>query len=244
MIKLDKVLLLSHLSAWLSAIKAYVDGRIVEVSRATLEAMGDVESSITSLENGMAGKAESNHSHSSMTAATASAAGKAGFVPAPTAGNQAKFLRGDGTWQTPYTHPTSAGNKHIPSGGASGQTLKWSAAGTAVWADDSGAPSTYYGTCDTAAATTAKVVTLSNYALVTGGIVAVKFTYAVPAAATLNINSKGAKAIYHNGAAITAGVIEAGDIGFFIYDGSQYILLGVDRVVVPLTDAEIDAICV
>lgn len=33
-----------------------------------------------------------------------------------------------------YTHPTTAGNKHIPTGGASGQILKWSASGTAVWA--------------------------------------------------------------------------------------------------------------
>lgn len=32
-----------------------------------------------------------------------------------------------------YSHPTSSGNKHIPSGGSSGQILKWSAAGTAVW---------------------------------------------------------------------------------------------------------------
>lgn len=40
-----------------------------------------------------------------MTAATASAAGKAGLVPAPTAGAQVKYLRGDGTWQTPpYTN--------------------------------------------------------------------------------------------------------------------------------------------
>ncbi len=37
---------------------------------------------------------------------------------------------------TVYTHPTSAGNKHIPSGGSSGQFLKWSASGTAVWAND------------------------------------------------------------------------------------------------------------
>ena len=36
-----------------------------------------------------------------MTAATASAAGKAGLVPAPAAGAQTKYLRGDGTWQTP-----------------------------------------------------------------------------------------------------------------------------------------------
>lgn len=37
---------------------------------------------------------------------------------------------------TVYTHPTSSGNKHIPSGGSAGQFLKWSADGTAVWAAD------------------------------------------------------------------------------------------------------------
>lgn len=86
-----------------------------------------------------------------------------------------------------------------------------------------------YGTCSTAEATTAKVVSLSDYSLTTGGIVAVKFTYAVPASATMNINSKGAKAIYYRGAAITAGIIKAGDIATFIYNGSQYHLLTVDR---------------
>ena len=37
---------------------------------------------------------------------------------------------------TVYTHPTTSGNKHIPSGGSSGQILKWSADGTAVWANN------------------------------------------------------------------------------------------------------------
>lgn len=45
-----------------------------------------------------------------MTGATASKAGTAGTVPAPAAGDNAKFLAGDGTWATPkdtvYTHPT------------------------------------------------------------------------------------------------------------------------------------------
>lgn len=32
-----------------------------------------------------------------------------------------------------YTHPTTSGNKHVPSGGSSGQFLGWSADGTAAW---------------------------------------------------------------------------------------------------------------
>lgn len=37
---------------------------------------------------------------------------------------------------TVYTHPATAGNKHIPAGGAAGQILRWSSAGTAVWGAD------------------------------------------------------------------------------------------------------------
>lgn len=68
---------------------------------------------------------------------------KAGLVPAPsTTAGTTKYLREDGTWQVPpdsntvYTHPTTSGNKHIPSGGSSGQILRWSADGTAVWGAD------------------------------------------------------------------------------------------------------------
>ena len=38
---------------------------------------------------------------------------------------------------TVYTHPTSAGNKHIPTGGAAGEFLKYSSSGTATWATPS-----------------------------------------------------------------------------------------------------------
>ena len=37
---------------------------------------------------------------------------------------------------TVYSHPTTSGNKHIPSGGSSGQILRWSSDGTAVWGND------------------------------------------------------------------------------------------------------------
>lgn len=76
---------------------------------------------------------------STMKGASTSAAGGAGFVPAPGAGAANRYLRSDGTWSVPpdnntiYSHPTSAGNKHIPAGGAAGQFLKWNADGTAVW---------------------------------------------------------------------------------------------------------------
>lgn len=86
-----------------------------------------------------------------------------------------------------------------------------------------------YATCSTAAATTAKTAALSSYALTANGIVSIKFTYDVPASATLNINSKGAKAMYYKGAAIKAGVIKAGDTATFIYN-TYYHLISIDRV--------------
>ena len=85
-----------------------------------------------------------------------------------------------------------------------------------------------YGTQSNSAAATAITASISSYDLTIGGIVSIKFTYDVPASATLNINSNGAKAIYNKGAAITDGIIKGGDIATFIYDGTHYQLLSVD----------------
>ena len=45
-------------------------------------------------------------------------------------------LDGIATGANNYVHPTTSGNKHIPSGGSSGMFLKYSSDGTAVWAVD------------------------------------------------------------------------------------------------------------
>ena len=89
-----------------------------------------------------------------------------------------------------------------------------------------------YGTCSTAEATAAKTATLSNYALVKNGYVSIKFTYGLCANATLNINSKGAKSIFIDGAAVTATTAKrvlAGDIATFVYDGTQYQFVCIDH---------------
>lgn len=48
--------------------------------------------------------------------------------------------KGNPDWRddanTVYTHPSTSGNKHIPSGGESGQILRWSSDGTAYWGSD------------------------------------------------------------------------------------------------------------
>ena len=53
---------------------------------------------------------------------------------------------------TVYVHPVTAGNKHIPAGGAAGQILRWSADGTAIWGSDN---NTTYTTFKVATATSA-----------------------------------------------------------------------------------------
>ena len=47
-------------------------------------------------------------------------------------------LNGIATSANNYSHPTGAGDKHIPTAGATDQYLKYSSSGTAVWADVSG----------------------------------------------------------------------------------------------------------
>ena len=47
-----------------------------------------------------------------------------------------------------YSHPTTAGNLHIPSGGTEGQFLKYDSAGTAIWAVDN---NTTYNVVDSSA---------------------------------------------------------------------------------------------
>jgi len=234
---------------------------------------------------------------------------------------------------TVYTHPTTAGNIHLPAGGASGNFLKWSSAGTGKWESlakteittalgytppttdttyaagtglslsgttfnhsnsvtagtagtssatsgstlavpyvtydaqghitavgththtvtgfltsngtaasatklatpraidgvnfDGSAAIIHYGTCSTAAATAAKTVACTSYTLVTGSRIVVKFTVTNTAASpTLNVNSTGAKAIQYRGAAITAGYLAANRTYEFIYDGTNYQLVG------------------
>lgn len=86
-----------------------------------------------------------------------------------------------------------------------------------------------YGVCSTAYITPSKAVSITGYTLTRNGIVSVTFENAVPSSAALNVNNEGAKPIYHRGAAIMNNVIFAGDTATFIYDGTKYNLIALDR---------------
>lgn len=74
----------------------------------------------------IANKADAEHSHDTATQTTA------GFM-----GTQDKIkLDGVAENANNYVHPTAPGSKHIPAGGASGQILRWSANGEAVWGNE------------------------------------------------------------------------------------------------------------
>lgn len=132
-------------------------------------------------------------------------------------GTETAYARGD------HVHPAQT----TVSGNA-GTATKWATArninGMSVQGD---ANRVNYGTCSTAAATVAKTVACTGFALVTGAEITVKFTVTNTAASpTLNVNSTGAKAIYYRGSAISAGYLAANRTYTFRYDGTQYELVG------------------
>lgn len=94
-----------------------------------------------------------------------------------------------------------------------------------------------YANCTTAFITTAKTAAATNYKLVLGGLVAIKFTNSVIAHSTLNINDTGAKDIYYNGVAIQSNIIQSDDIALFVYNGRRYELLTTNfKNTLPVTE--------
>ena len=85
----------------------------------------------------------------------------------------------------------------------------------------------HYGTCSTAAATAAKTVSCTGFTRLTGARICVKFTVTNTAAfPTLNVNSTGAAPIYYRGGTIVAGTLAANRTYEFVYNGTQYELVG------------------
>lgn len=89
----------------------------------------------------------------------------------------------------------------------------------------------YYGTCTTAAATAAKVVTCTDFVLTTGARISVKFTNGSTSTATmtLNVNGTGAKqcGVYldNNTWQTYANRCENNEVLEFIYNGTYWITL-------------------
>lgn len=92
----------------------------------------------------------------------------------------------------------------------------------------------YYGTCTTAAATAAKVVTVSadqKFELKVGALVMVKFSASNSASnVTINVNSTGAKSIYYSNAVYTGTSTTvcgyANTHFIYMYDGTNWVWVG------------------
>lgn len=69
-----------------------------------------------------AGAKFTDTTYSDMKGATGSAAGTHGLVPAPAAGKNGQFLRGDGTWATPANTDTHYTAKNVLSNSSTGQS--------------------------------------------------------------------------------------------------------------------------
>lgn len=77
----------------------------------------------------------------------------------------------------------------------------------------------HYAVCATAADTAAKTVSINNFNLATGARVSVRFSTTNTAVnPTLNVSNSGAKPIFYNGSAITAGYLLADKVWDFVYD--------------------------
>ena len=87
--------------------------------------------------------------------------------------------------------------------------------------------------CSTAGNNNSKTITRTDITIKAGSVFAVRFSNAVGAGSTLNINSTGAKPIKHRNATINDYQIRATDTATFIYDGSAYHLLSIDRAFDP-----------
>ena len=127
----------------------------------------------------------SNTTYNDMTAATASAAGVHGLVPAPAAGKQYSFLRGDATWQT--LSKSTVGLSNVDNTADAEKNVKYAAsAGSA------------------SSATTATTATKLGSATIGSGTQPVYLNAGAATASTSTVGSE-TRPVYMNKGVLTAG---------------------------------------
>ncbi len=135
----------------------------------------------------------------------------------PAVGSSAKLAKED------HIHPVQT----TVSGNAGTATKLATARAIDGVSFDGSAAVSRYGVCATIAKTAAKAVSITGYTLVSGAVSVVKFTYGnVANSPTLNITSTGAKPITRKGVVISPEKIEVGGTYVFVYDGTNYEIIG------------------
>ena len=85
-----------------------------------------------------------------------------------------------------------------------------------------------YGVCETAGATAAKTVSMTNTVLTPGGVIAVNFVNAFTASSpTLSVNGSAAKPIKLYGNAMPMGKVHNNTILVMAYDGTQFNVIAI-----------------
>lgn len=149
-----------------------------------------------------------------------------------------------------YTHPTASGNKHIPSGGATGQILRWSADGTATWGADQ---DTKYSNATSSTAGLMPSSMFSKLELLPTNS-ALETTYAKKSDITNMYKYKGSVSTVANlpTSGMTVGDvynIESksvyGEAGMNVaWNGEEWDPLGEIFTITSISNAQIDTICV
>ncbi len=144
-----------------------------------------------------------------------------------TMNGSSSIYNGSATASKSWYAPTSAGT--------AGYNLISNGSGAPVWQQPP------YAVCNTATTTAAKTVSITNFKLITGARVLVKFTYAHKSqgSATLNVSNTGAKTIciekpdapYGNSSFSITSIIsqnswQAGDILDLVYNGTYWCVIG------------------
>ena len=98
-----------------------------------------------------------------------------------------------------------------------------------------------YGVCETAGATAAKTVSMTNTVLTPGGVIAVNFVNAFTASSpTLSVNGSAAKPIKLYGNAMPMGKVKNNTILVMSYDGTNFNVIGIESQVAAAPDGAVD----
>lgn len=181
------------------------------------------------------------------TGATSSTSGTTGLVKAPAAGDQNKFLKGNGNWEVIDSFPSQSGNegKYLTTNGTS---VSWNAlagvANSGSYNDLTNKPSfngisldntttqSFFGTSNSAAIDTEKQVSIPSITELKEGqiIIVIPTITSTVADSTLKLNNFTAYPIRYGSAAITTStnsiVWNANYPSMFLFNGSYWIFLG------------------
>ena len=98
-----------------------------------------------------------------------------------------------------------------------------------------------YGVCDTAGATAAKAISMTNLILTPGSTIAVLFQNAFTASSpTLSVNGSTAKPIKLFGNAMPMGKVKNNTILVMNYDGTNFNVIGIESQVAAAPDGAVD----